>query len=167
MKDDSELERRVDLYAERQGIAIEKPPLGAGTDGTVWATSRTTAVKILRKPEVFATELECYKRLLRKNITAIHGFAVPRLIDYAVDLQAIEIDIVQPPRVLDFGKVRLDDPGDYSEETRAYELERLQELWEDHWPTVRRILSYLQGLGIYYTDPNPYNITPEDWDPHL
>src|SRR4051812_48088729 len=102
MKDDSELERRIDLYAERKKCAILKPPLGGGTDGTVWATSRKTAVKIIRKPEVFGNELECYKRLLGRNVTEIHGYAVPRLLDYAIDLMAIEIDIVEPPRILDF-----------------------------------------------------------------
>ena len=168
MNDDSDLlKRRVELYAERKKRSIVAEPLGGGTDGTVWETTHKTAIKILRKPDVFANELECYKRLLRKNITEIHGFAVPRLIDYAADLLAIEMDIVEPPRILDFGKVRIDDPGDYSQQTLADELERQQELWGNHWPVIRRVLSYLQGLGIYYTDPNPYNITPEKWDPEL
>jgi hypothetical protein len=168
MIDDSELlKRRIELYAERKGRTILAKELGGGTDGTVWETTQKTAIKILRKPEVFANELECYKRLLKRNITDIHGFAVPRLIDYASDLLAIEMDVVEPPRILDFGKVRLDDPGDYSQHTLAYEIERQKELWEDHWPTIRRILSALRQLGIYYTDPNPYNITPENWDPQL
>ncbi len=167
MNDDSELERRVDLYAQRNNVAITKPPLGGGTDGTVWATSRQTAVKVIRKPEVFANELECYKRLLRRNITVIHGYSVPRLVDYALDLRAIEMDIIEPPRILDFGKVHLDHPGDFSEQTIADELARQEELWGKHWPTIRRILSFLQGMGIYYTDPNPYNIRPENWDPQI
>jgi len=167
MADDSDLLRRVQLYAERKNRSILEQPLGGGTDGTVWETTRKTAIKVLRKAEVYAVEVECYKRFLRKNIVSIHGFAVPRLIDYADDLLAIEMDVIEPPRILDFGKVTLDRPGDFSQQTMADWHAQQAELWEEHWPTIKRILSALRGLGIYYSDPNPYNITPENWNPSL
>jgi hypothetical protein len=165
--DDSDLLRRAELYALRKQRSILDPPLGGGTDGTVWETTRKTALKILRQPEVYAVEVECYKRFLARNVTSIHGFAVPRLIDFDNELLAIEMDVIQPPRILDFGKVTLDRAPDFSEQTMADWREQQAELWEDHWPTIQRILAALRVMGIYYSDPNPYNITPEDWNPSL
>lgn len=165
--DDSDLERRVKLYAVRNQRSILIPPLGVGTDGKVWETDRKTAVKVFRRSEVYATELECYKRFLGKSVFEIYGFAVPRLVNFDNDLWAIEMDIVEPPRILDFGKVTLDKPPDFSQHTLADWHESQQALWGDYWPTIRRILSFLRGMGIYYSDPNPYNITPENWDPEL
>ena len=41
------------------------------------------------------------------------------------------------------------------------------ELWgEEHLPTIRSILAKLESIGIYYQDPNPYNIRA-DWSPPL
>lgn len=160
------MEKRLQAYCELKGLEIKKI-LGGGTDGTVWETTRKTAIKILIKRETYENELECYKRLLNHNITKIQGFAVPTLEDYNNELLAIEIHVVQPPRILDFGKVRLDSPWDYSEQTLTDWRETQQELWGDYWPTIKRILWKLESLGIYYSDPNPYNITPEDWSPEL
>jgi hypothetical protein len=162
----SDLEKRLELYCKMKGRAILQM-LGGGTDGTVWETTNKTAIKILIKAETYANELEWYRRLLRYNITEIQGFVVPSLVDYNNELLAIEIHVVQPPRILDFGKVKLDAPWDYSAQTLADWREAQQELWGDYWPTIKRILWKLESLGIYYSDPNPYNITPEDWNPEL
>ena len=167
MLDDSDLERRVRLYSEIKNRAILATPLGGGTDGKVWETDQKTAVKVLRKSEVYANELECYKRFLNNNVFSIHGFTVPRLVDYDNRLLAIEMNVVEPPRILDFWKVTLDHQPDFSQQTMAYWHETQQELWGRYWPTIRKILSALRGMGIYYSDPNPYNITPENWDPEL
>ena len=165
--DHSELEARVLLYAQRRQLAILTEPLGGGTDGTVWKTADKTAVKILRKREVYATEKECYLRFLRANTSQICGFVVPQLVDYADDLLAIEMTIVEPPRILDFGKVALDHAGDFSEQTMTDWYAMQEELWGSYWPQVRRLLVSLRAMGIYYADPNPYNITPENYDPDL
>jgi hypothetical protein len=168
MIDDSKLlKTRAELYAAARNRSISLEPLGGGTDGTVWETSKRTAIKILRKPETFATELECYRRFLRKNVTELAGFSVPRLVDYDAQLLAIEMNIIQPPRVLDFGKVTLDKPGDFSQQTLADWYEHQQELWREYWPQIRKLLSALRRHGIYYGDLNPYNITPENYDPKL
>ena len=61
-------------------------------------------------------------------MTSIHGFAVPRLIDFDNELLAIEMDVIQPPRILDFGKVTLDRAPDFSEQTMADWREQQAEL---------------------------------------
>jgi hypothetical protein len=63
--------------------------------------------------------------------------------------------------------VTLDRPSDFSEQTLADWHQQHSELWGTYWPTIQRILSVLRGMGIFYSDPNPYNITPENWDPDL
>lgn len=165
MHDHHELEGRLQLYAVKRELTILPELLGGGTDGTVWETTSRTAVKILRKQTVFETELECYRRFLRASVRKLAGFAVPRLIDYDHELLAIEIEIVQPPRILDFGKVSLDTRGDFSEATMADWYAVHEELWGKYWPQVKRLLAALEGHGIYYSDPNPYNIVPEDYEP--
>ncbi|WP_425616291.1 hypothetical protein NA78x_006236 [Anatilimnocola sp. NA78] len=159
------LERAALYCRERQCVIVRE--LGSGTDGSVWETNRRTAVKSLILQKTFHQELESYRRLFQANMTEICGFAVPRLIDYSIPLLTLEIDIVQPPRILDFGKVTLDQAPDFSEQTMADWNDLQQDLWGEHWPTIQKILARLRSLGIYYSDPNPYNITPEDWNPEL
>jgi hypothetical protein len=84
---------------------------------------------------------------------------VPELINYEYHLQAIEMSVVSPPCVLDFGKTRLDQPADYSPEVRADAEAMERELFEpDQWKQVGRIRVALRMLGVYYYDARPSNI---------
>jgi hypothetical protein len=47
------------------------------------------------------------------GIEQIAGFAVPGLVDFDTELMILEIKIVQPPFLLDFGKVYLNSPPPY------------------------------------------------------
>jgi hypothetical protein len=131
-------------------------------------TSRKTAIKVFLREPAYQTERDCYLIFRDSNITDIYGFAIPRLIDFNDELRVVEMDIVQPPYILDFGKVYLNrPPPHFSTETIAEWHEQQRETWGDHWPIVQRILAKLQRLGIYQLDPRPGNIMPANWDPPI
>jgi hypothetical protein len=159
----SSLEERAKRYGELAEIEVQfERALGSGTDGAVWKTDRGSAVKVFERQANYRLEVECYERLTAANVTVIEGFAVPRLIGWDDDLWVIEIDIVTPPFVLDFAKVHLDRPPDYSPEVLAEDEERCREIFEDRWPRVKSLLYALRRYGIYYMDPKPGNIMFDD-----
>ena len=71
--------------------------------------------------------------------------------------------IVARPFILDFAKVYLDRPPDYSPEVLADDEERNSEVFEERWREVKSLLWALRQYGIYYMDPKPGNIMFEDW----
>ena len=153
-----ELEVRAHLYADSRNIAIDMQ-LGYGNDGSVWMTNCKTAVKVERNDEVFARELAAYSRLRDLQVEQIAGFWVPRLIDFEEDLWAIEMEIVSPPYLLDFGKAYLDRRPDFTSEVLAdWEAERRELFEATQWPTVKKVLASLASFGIYYYDVKPGNI---------
>ena len=150
-------------YATRRGIRLYfEHPLGYGTDGSVWKSNRPSAVKALERESNYRTELACYQRLKERGIRNIRGFAVPALEGYDDELLIIEMTVASPPFILDFAKAYLDRPirhtAEVMEETRAL----WEELFEERWPEVRRLLAALEGMGIYYQDPKPGNISFEE-----
>lgn len=153
------LKVRAEVYCNAKSRAILKP-LGDGTDGAVWKTDQHTAVKISVDVANHVRELECYERLKERHVDSINGFSVPQLIGFDNDLLAIEMTIVSPPFLLDFGKASLDKKPDYAIDPHIMEDWNTDqaELWEDDWPTVRRLVYALQRYGIYYYDINKNNI---------
>jgi hypothetical protein len=161
-----ELEQHASLYLEPLDATIVNP-LGAGTDGAVWQTTRHTAVKAFLKEKNFDLELECYRRLQAARTIHVFGFWVPQLVGHDADLLVIEMSIVKTPFVLDFGKVYLDGQPDFSAEVLRDWREEQRELWGDHYPMIQKILRRLEALGIFYADPKPGNIMPENWKPEV
>ena len=153
-----DLEVRAHLYADSRNIAIGEN-LGYGNDGSIWVTNRKTAVKVERNAEVFGRERATYCRLRDLQIEQLAGFWVPRLVDFEEDLWTIEMEIVAPPYLLDFGKAYLDQRPDFTPEVlEDWEAER-RELFEvSQWPIVKKVLASLASLGIYYYDVKPGNI---------
>ncbi len=156
----SELEERVRQYAElhSQQFQLEKA-LGEGTDGRVWFTTASSVIKVFHRRQNYCTELGCYQRLMERRVKQIDGLAVPQLIEYDHDLAIIEITLVQPPYLLDFGKAYLDEPAPYTPE----QLEEWRSDWVRYFPDedlrrVRKVLAILRGYGIDYVDPKPWNI---------
>ncbi len=97
---------------------------------------------------------------------------LPTFIDADASLMAIEIGVVKPPRILDFGKVHLDQPPPYwgEAEIRARFDAEGRGNFGAHWPDVLAALQDLKAIGIYYVDPKPGNIVfgdeqdDPDWD---
>jgi hypothetical protein len=70
--------------------------------------------------------------------------------------------VTKPPYLLDFAKVGIDRPPDFSEEVLEYDERKNRELFRHHWPEVQRLLASLESVGIYYLDPQLSNIRFSD-----
>jgi hypothetical protein len=163
---DLELMEHAREFAQLYGLTIDfDSPLGFGNDGTVWKTRDLTAVKAHRRERNYQLEVECYQRLLDVGVKELCGFTIPQLLRFDDQRWIIEIEIVTPPYLLDFGKVGLDVRPDYSPEVWNDWLDQRSELFEHRWPEVQSLLRALEYHGIYYLDPKPGNIMFEDWDP--
>ncbi len=78
---------------------------------------------------------------------------------YCDRLWTIEMDFMtKSPYILDFAKVRIDRPPDFSEEVLADSDKKNQELFQHHWQEVQRLMASLESIGIYYLDPQLDNI---------
>jgi len=163
----ADLESRARLYTAQTGRAIEKL-LGHGNDGAVWQTNRATAVKVCEDHQRYCTERDCYRLFYDQSITEICGYAIPKLINFSDPLQVIEMAVVQPPYIIDFGKAYLHcAPPSFPQQTMADWIAEKKELYGEHWPTIQRILRKLNSLGIHHMDPRPANILPANWNPSL
>jgi len=156
-----ELQRRAAEYAELSSITLDwERPLGDGTDGAVWKSNVDTAVKVLERERGYYNERDAYLRLQEFGLTErIDGFWIPQIIAYNDQLWAIEMDfITKPPYILDFAKVRIDRPPDFSAETIEYHDKQNSDLFQHHWPEVQQLMASLESIGIYYLDPQLDNI---------
>ena len=154
------LELRAKSYVNyHYGSPLLNELLGLGQDGGVWSSIENTAIKVLERERAYRCELESYQRLQQAGISTLLGFTIPSLVDWDDELRIVEMTLVSPPCMLDFAKVYFDQPPVYEEgvweETIA---SRELDFEPGQWETVERLLSELQGLGIYYIDPKPSNI---------
>jgi len=148
---------RIKEYAKELDLKITGF-LGDGTDGYVVKSDRTTAIKAFAYEKNYIRELLCYQRLRENNVYKIGKLSVPRLVDYHAGLWIIEMGIVAPPCVLDFGKAYLDSSPDFSAETWREHFKSEREIWEDRYPEVQAIVWQLKQYGILYYDTSPKNI---------
>ncbi|MEX2188513.1 MAG: hypothetical protein WD875_17015 [Pirellulales bacterium] len=85
-------------------------------------------------------------------------FAIPELVDCDDEFLVVEMSIVSPPYLIDFGKAYLDNPPDYPSDAMAHWRQSGIELFGDKWSTVLTALASLRQYGIYYVDAKPANI---------
>ncbi len=171
--DDAELFRRADAYCKSRKIRVHgKEKLGHGSDGSVWRTSRPSAVKALQAQKTYQNEVECYKRLAADHIQELCGLHVPLMEGFDDDLMVIEMSIVTPPYLLDFGKVSIDTPPPYyfDHQLVANSEAEGRDLFGSLWSEVQPVLYALRKrFGIYYADPRPGKINfgreddDDDW----
>ena len=148
---------RAEAYCQNQGLRLEKH-LGFGVQGQVYSTDRKTAIKVHEREIAYQRERNAYLRLREHGIRDILGFAVPELIAHDDDLLILEMTIVAPPFVLDFGGAYLDGKPDFPAETLTeWEAEKRDQFEED-WPAARQVIRALEKYGIYLFDVNPGNI---------
>lgn len=126
-------------------------------------------VKSFSRTEAFEREFAAYQRLQERNVTEItvdsrFTFAIPKLIEIDRPRLLLVMTLVFPPYVLDFGKCYVDYTPDYSPEVIAETEEIAAELFGRQWRIVRKVLSRLRALGIYYVDAKPGNIEFKDAD---
>ena len=159
----AELLERAKAFARSRYGRGRLIKLGWGTDGTVWKIqSHQTAIKVFERDRSYKTELSCYQRLKEKQVTTINGCSIPTLVTFSGELQVIEMSLVAPPRVIDFGKCGLDHTA-HSAEMLAEKERQNEEIWGEDWPRVSAIVWQLELHGIYYYDVNRDNISlPEE-----
>ncbi|MEM9369167.1 MAG: hypothetical protein AAGD07_24560 [Planctomycetota bacterium] len=132
--------------------------LGMGQEGSVWPTSRKTAIKVFDRESNFQTELVCYEILREHSVWELDGFTIPQLVDSDNDFLIVEMTIVSPPFILDFGKAYINQRPDFEESVMEdYEAERC-EWFEGNWDLVCSAVSSLEAYGIFYCDARPGNI---------
>jgi hypothetical protein len=89
----------------------------------------------------------------------LDGFWIPKMLGFDDRLMVVEMDLMQhPPYIIDFAKVRIDRPPEFSEETLRDNEERGRERFEHNWPAVQSLMLALESYQIYYLDPQPHNI---------
>jgi hypothetical protein len=154
------LDRVCQFLTLRYGRANIKQKLGYGTDGTVWATENDTAVKVFHHERGYFNERDTYLRLRDWGIgNKLGRFWIPTMIAHDDALCIVEMDMMQAtPYIIDFAKVRLDRPPDFSEQTLRDSERRGRDLFDENWPAVKMLLADLESFQIYYVDPTPYNI---------
>ncbi|TWT72286.1 hypothetical protein [Crateriforma conspicua] len=106
---DEELIELAREYAAEHGLAI-MARLGFGEDAWVLKSDRHTAVKVFYREKNYCNERDCYERLAEFEVTEIAGFTVPKFVRCDDSRWIVEMGIVTPPRVLDFGKAYLNRP---------------------------------------------------------
>jgi hypothetical protein len=160
-----DLRARAAKYATNNGTELEKP-LGFGSDGSVWQTLRKTAIKVFEKRHVYENELSVYQRFQRDRVRSLAGFAIPVLLQCDHDLMVIEMSIVEKPYILDFGKVYLDTPPDFSSEVMGDFFANQKERWgKKYWPQIAKLWGLLKSHGVFHMDPKPGNIELADYVP--
>ena len=168
LTDDHALFRNARRYAKSKFLSVLcQHRLGHGSDGSVWRSSRPSAIKAFYRTETFGKELECYSRLKNANVTKINGLNVPVLEGSNSRLRVIEISFVQPPYFLDFGKVYIDRPPTdfYDSQKMANAQAQWRSAFGKRWPDVSAALYELRcRFGIHYVDPRPGNIDFGDDD---
>jgi len=153
-----ELERRARLYATRHGRTILEARLGTGTDGTVWQTTVPSAIKVSERERSHSNERDSYLRLREHGVKTVCGCKVPQLIKFDDELMIVEMDIIKPPCILDFGKAYIDQRPPYDADQLAEYAQEQAELWGDDIKAVRAIQAKLRSYGIHYLDAKPANI---------
>lgn len=122
-----------------------------------------TAVKILNGELLYRREKAVYTRFRDRDVIAICGFTIPRLVNYDDRLDdrllVIEMTIVSPPFVVDFAGANLDVERKMDPELRAEWLAEKQEQFEDDWKSVKMLIWRLGvEVGVYLNDVHPGNV---------
>jgi hypothetical protein len=159
------LEQNAKAYAKLSGISLNlKTPLGYGNDGCVWKSNRQSAVKAFERQDNYRRESRCYQRLAEHGVRFIQGLAIPQLLGLDDRLMIVEMQLVAPPFLLDFGKAHLDVAPDFSPEVMTDWEETGEELFGLRWPDAKAVVWGLRQYGIYYYDAKPGNINFGDED---
>lgn len=154
-------DRARQYCALRYGEPLFDKELGHGQEGFVWESTNGSALKVFR-PEGhlnFNREHKAYQILRDNGVSNAKGFEIPQLVDADQRLLVIEMTIVEPPYILDFGKVYFEGRlPDFSEEVMADYDEEREDWFEGDWEIVQAALWSLERFGIFYSDARPGNI---------
>lgn len=160
---DKFIAQNAELYAQRYDVRIGNA-LGSGHHGNVFVGERNAnqarfAVKFSKDKDPYLRELRAYEILRERNVIEIEGFWVPRLLGRDDELLTIEMSIVQPPFLLDFGGAYEENRvPDFPENVWTEWREQKMDEFGSRWPVVEDVLSVLRTYGIFMIDIHPRNI---------
>ncbi len=83
---------------------------------------------------------------------------MPQLLYFDDHRLVLEMTIVSPPYVLDFGGAYLENVAVFPDDVMADWLAENREQFSDDWPAAQAILRILETYGIFVVDVNPNNI---------
>ena len=156
-------QRRATEYCEKAGVSPEFGSLlGTGQEGFVWQTDENSAIKVYDRKSNFDREIACYSLLQFHGVNEIDGFAIPELLGDDEDLRVIELSIVSPPYLLDFGKAYVHQRPEFDQATLDQDEEIRSELFGENWGMVQSAIWSLESYGIFYMDARPGNIDCTD-----
>ena len=152
---------RVRQYLSLHGHPVKiKEFLGEGTDGAVWSTDDASAIKVYHHERGYFNERDSYERLAHFGVTErLNEFWIPAMRGFDDELLVVEMDLMhQRPYIIDFAKVKIDRPPEFSDEVLQQLDDDGVEMFGDNWPAVQSLMSALESYQIYYLDPKPHNI---------
>jgi hypothetical protein len=156
----NDLTQRAQEYCQHHNLILGRT-LGHGLQGMVFATDRKSAIKVHDQRAGYNRERDAYLRLASHKVNQILGHIIPIYFDSDDTRLIIEMSLVVPPFILDFGGAYLDGPASYAsdfEKVRAWREEKAEE-FGDNWPKVIEILTQLEiHYGIFISDLNSGNI---------
>ena len=149
---------RLDRYCFLHGI-FRTTELGAGKDGTVYATNRGTAIKVHARAESYTRERDIYLRLRDRRIRKAWIFNIPRLKGFDDECLVLEMSIVTPPYLLDFASAYLEQRPDFPEEVEEEWQRNIQESFGEKFGEVMAALEALErDAGVILLDIHPHNV---------
>lgn len=148
----------IATYCEQRRISVIRS-LGCGREGNIYETTHPSAIKVHREKSGYLRERDAYLRLLDRQITQVRGLRIPTLFDHDEKCQILEMSIVRPPFLLDFGSAWLDEAPDFSEEVLLQWHDEIRGRFGDRFAEVMSVLTILaRTAGIYLLDVHPNNI---------
>lgn len=129
--------------------------------GIVFSTNRESAVKVHAQEIAYKRERNVYLRLQEHKVNELHGLIIPNLLDYDDQRKIIEMTVVSPPFIVDFGGAYLDNYPEHasSKDARMIWESEKQEQFGSRWKAVKTILNDFDKLyGVCIVDVNPGNI---------
>ena len=94
-------------YCRENNLQLEQK-LGHGTQGIVYSTNRNSALKIHAELQAYKRERDVYLRLAEHRAHKINALIIPQLLKYDDSFLALEMTLVAPPFMVDFGGAYLD-----------------------------------------------------------
>jgi hypothetical protein len=155
-----ELTEQAKLYCSMHNLELETI-LGFGLQGMVFATNRQSAIKIHAQMNAYIRERDVYLRLARYGVEELRGFIIPRLRSHDDKEFILEMTLVSPPFIVDFGGAYLDHYPEHSlaSENRENWEEEKAEQFGEKWDTVKTLLhEFDRRFGVCIVDVNPGNI---------
>ena len=116
-------------------------------------------MKFCKDQSPYLRECRAYRILYEHSVFDIEGFSVPQFLGIDEELLAIQMTIVEPPFLLDFGAAySRESLPEFSESIWAEWREQKEQEFAEHWPVVENALMVLRSLDILMLDIHARNI---------